>query len=243
MIPPIFHVGLDDTDDLESIGTGRLARMLGAHLEERGLLRGTSVTRHQLLVHPDIPYTSHNSSACVAGEALEAEPGKVLDEARGFLERHARPSANPGLCVIARDAVPGTALALARRAQREVLALRAFDRELAAAELAVWSAGETGQGRIGAVSATALRATGEDGRFIGLRGIRDLRGVLTVRAILDASDVAAVHDEDGVSLEPDARVDTGGWVRPSLRGGRPVLVVRPEGAHFAPADRRKGDDG
>jgi hypothetical protein len=240
---PILHVGLDDTDNLESIGTGRLARMLAEHLEEAGLLRDTSVTRHQLLVHPDIPYTSHTSSACVAGEAAATDPARVLAAARAFVETHFHEGANPGLCVVPADAVPAAARVLARRAQREVLDLGEVDRVLEEAGLAFWSGGETGQGRVGAVSATALRAGGDDGRFIGLRGIRDLRGVLPVRAVLEGSAVAAVVDEDGAALEGDAPVDTLGWVRPALRGGRPVLVVRREEGRFVPADRRKGDDG
>ncbi len=58
-------LAIDDTDNAESIGTGRLARMLAAHLEEANLFAEPGVTRHQLLVHPDIPYTSHNSAACI----------------------------------------------------------------------------------------------------------------------------------------------------------------------------------
>jgi hypothetical protein len=37
-------VGIDDTDNAESIGTGRLARMLAEHLESQELLAATSVT-------------------------------------------------------------------------------------------------------------------------------------------------------------------------------------------------------
>jgi hypothetical protein len=133
---------------------------------------------------------------------------------------------------------------MAKRAQREVLALEEFDAVAARTDVFLWSGGETGQGRIGATSGVALRSGGEDGRFIGLRGIRDLSGVTTVGEVLARSGVTAVETEAGERLGRAAAIDTRDWVRPSLRGGDPVLVVRREGARFVPAARRaKEDDG
>ena len=231
-------VGIDDTDNAESIGTGRLARMLAEHLESRELLAGTSVTRHQFLVHPDIPYTSHNSSACIAGLSEEASRAVLVEAARGFLQEHYHDGANPGLCVCASESVPEALVVLGKRAQQEVLQLDEFDRSLPAAEFALWWGGETGQGRIGAASGVALRSTGEDGRFIALRGIRDLEGRLRAGDILSRSAVESVEDEDGTALSSTETVDTGDWVRPGLRGGRPVLRVRRDGGSWVPAERR-----
>jgi hypothetical protein len=56
-------IGLDDTDNLESRGTGWLARDIAAELSADYPVVG--VTRHQLLVDPRVPYTSHNSSAAI----------------------------------------------------------------------------------------------------------------------------------------------------------------------------------
>jgi hypothetical protein len=231
-------VGIDDTDNAESIGTGRLARMLAEHLEARKLLAATSVTRHQFLVHPDIPYTSHNSSACMAGLSEGASRAALAEVARGFLREHFHDGANPGLCVCAAEAVPGALLAMAERAQREVLRLGEFDRALAALDLELSWDGETGQGRIGAASGVALRSTGRDGRFIALRGIRDLEGRLRTGEILAHSAVESVEAEDGTALAPTEVVDTRGWVRPVLRGGRAVLQVRRDGLDWVPAERR-----
>ena len=63
MSKPTILVGIDDTDNLDSRGTGRLARDIAAELE--GEFKVLAVTRHQLLVDPRIPYTSHNSSAAI----------------------------------------------------------------------------------------------------------------------------------------------------------------------------------
>lgn len=233
---------IDDTDNEDSIGTGRLARRLAGHLEESGLLVPSGITRHQLLVHPDIPYTSHNSSACIEGKAGPDDAVKLLDAARTFLLDNFQQGANPGLCVCRRDVLPAPLVGLARRAQCEVLDLAAFDEQVRPLSLALWSGGQTGQGRIGACAGAALRSTGEDGRFIGLAGIRDLDGRLPVGEIVARSGVSEVRTTDGRRLDADTEIETGGWVRPNLIGGRPVLVVRREDGAFVPHERRSKDD-
>jgi tRNA(Ile2) C34 agmatinyltransferase TiaS len=234
-------LAIDDTDNAESIGTGRLARMLAEHLQQAGLLTAPSVTRHQLLVHPDIPYTSHNSSACIEGSGSRETAPQLLECARAFLVENFHAGANPGLCVCRADAVPPALVQLAARAQREVLTLGEFDDAISALALGLWWSGETGQGRIGACAGAALRSTGEDGRFIGLEGMRELAGTIRVAEILGRSAVAAVETADGRALDAEARVDTRDWVRPSLRGGRPVLVVREEAGRWVPSERRSKD--
>jgi hypothetical protein len=235
-------LAIDDTDNEESIGTGRLARMLAEHLQRAGLLADPSVTRHQLLIHPDIPYTSHNSSACIEGTGQPEAGARLREGARSFLTDHFHAGANPGLCVCRADAVPDTLVRLATRAQREVLSLEEVDGVASALDVGLWWGGETGQGRIGACAGAALRSTGEDGRFIGLPGIRRLSGTMRVADILGGSAVAAVETTDGRPLSADIRVDTRDWVRPSLRGGRPVFVVCEEGGRWVPSERRSKDD-
>jgi tRNA(Ile2) C34 agmatinyltransferase TiaS len=232
-------VAIDDTDNREPgcIGTGKLARMLARELGERGLCERTSVTRHQLLVHPDIPFTSHNSSAAILAEGVQASLDAVADHSRGFLLDHPNAGANPGLCVLAPGAVPAALHAFARRAQTEVLTLAEADRTAAALDGVVWSGGETGQGRIGAMAGAALRASGEDGRFIGLAGIRGLEGVLSVAEILATSPIARVETLEGEGLSPETRIDTQDWIRPSLRGGVAVLRVRRQDGRWFPEEK------
>lgn len=55
-------IGIDDTDTLESTGTGRMARDLRDHLINLNMGASLGVSRHQLLVDDRIPYTLHNSS-------------------------------------------------------------------------------------------------------------------------------------------------------------------------------------
>src|SRR5205823_2316635 len=79
-------VGVDDTDNLVSSGTGQLVQRLVARLQ--GLEVGTvlGATRHQLLVDPRIPYTSHNSSACIAMHADLGAVDRIVAYCADFLK-------------------------------------------------------------------------------------------------------------------------------------------------------------
>ena len=82
-----YLIGIDDTDNLESRGTGFRARCLGAELAGAGLARVDGVSRHQLLVHPDIPYTSHNSALCLDAHVPDGRIDEVREYCRDFLLR------------------------------------------------------------------------------------------------------------------------------------------------------------
>jgi hypothetical protein len=228
---PRYHVGIDDTDAGSSIGTGALARELLLHLERELGARGEGVTRHQLLIHPEIPYTSHNSAACLVLEA-EVTRATLADRCRRFVAFLFHRGADPGLCITDAAEPVEVLSGWGRRAQREVLQ-RGAALELAAGQgLLLEELGGTGDGVIGALAACALRLTGNDGRFIELEGIRGLKGTLTVGEILAQSAVTAVVEQGGGPLPAECGVETNGWVRPSLQGGRAVLEVRRNGDGF-----------
>jgi hypothetical protein len=92
-------VCIDDTDSLESIGTGKLAAKIIGNIEERGWGKCDAITRHQLYVHPDIPYTSHNSSMCFGVDLHEAYLEGLIDYASDYLLRKSADGSDPGLCV------------------------------------------------------------------------------------------------------------------------------------------------
>ena len=79
---------IDDTDNLESIGTGHLAARLAADLEEKNWGKSSFITRHQLFVHPDVPYTSHNSAMCFEADLHDAFLSPLIDHAASFLKQH-----------------------------------------------------------------------------------------------------------------------------------------------------------
>ncbi len=190
------------------------------------------ITRHQLLVDPRIPYTSHNSAACLLLDAHD-EAHAVAARAARHLERSAAPGSDPGLCVAGAHAVPDEVVAFGERAKREIVtadeALRLADR----AGLRLTAHGGTGLGIIGALAAVGLRASGNDGRFIELGATRSLAGRVSVAALRAAGVRAFAAGERIVEPPMDAMIEVGDWCRPVLRGGVPTLLLE-EGAIDGP---------
>jgi hypothetical protein len=237
----IFLIGIDDTDNETSPGTGRLARKLLAECALRGL-NPLGVTRHQFLVDPAIPYTSHNSGACVA---VESEDGlKSRDFIYDFVARSRAEGSDPGVCIADISEVPACVVEFADHASRQVVTMdEAFDLARRAS-ITLHGLGGTCQGVIGALGSVGQRASGENGRFIDLPGLRELSGCVD----------AAAFDRIGVRLEhchceraPNAgdRYETFDWVRPRLTGGKAVLPVQWSEKEDAwiPVDRKKHGDG
>ena len=220
---PLIYIGLDDTDNKTSRGTGRLARAMAATLSDRYRVWG--ITRHQLLVDPRVPYTSHNSSATLhLMEDGNVDLSALADEAQALILDDFQDGSDPGLCV-ARTIVPEM-VQFGQRAKIDVVH-QSTARDLASrCGCILRGLGGTQDGVIGALAGVGLAATGEDGRFILLGAMRELNGVQTVQAIL-ASGISQVRSMDGQTLE-DGLIDTGGRLRPAFRQGRPILFVKPQ---------------
>ncbi|MFQ5784305.1 MAG: hypothetical protein ACE5H8_05715 [Alphaproteobacteria bacterium] len=221
-----FLIGIDDTDNLESRGTGFRARKLGVWLAARGLGEVRGITRHQLLVDPRIPYTSHNSSLCLSIEAEPARLDEIARFCRDYLARESAPGSDAGLCVAENARIGSAVKAYGVRAKREVLNRRSA-MDLAEREEIVLE-GVTGDhgGVIGALAAIGLRATEGDGRFVWLPGLRELSGVLTAEALYRTTDIDEIQTVSGRRVPDQDRIDTSPWPRPVLIEGRAVLLVQ-----------------
>ncbi len=66
------------------------------------------------------------------------------------------------------------------RAQKEVITMEEARDIADRLGVYIWLGGGTGQGFIGAMAGVGLRSTGNDGRFIELKGIREVKGVKSV---------------------------------------------------------------
>ena len=221
-------VGLDDTDNAESRGTGHLARMIAAALAPAYRVLG--VTRHQLLVDPRVPYTRNNSSATVVLDGIGARDLSALtDKVRALMLGDLQPGSDPGLCVA--GWVPPAVVEFGRRAQRELLS-QAEARALAAAHgIGLLGLGGTQDGVIGALAAVGLAASGEDGRYVLVGRSRELAGMQPVEALLRAG-ITAVRTLEGKPVTSGlVAVDK---LRPARRGGEPIAVVEWAGDHWLP---------
>ena len=224
-----YLIGIDDTDNLESRGTGFRARCLGADLAEAGLARVDGVSRHQLLVHPDIPYTSHNSALCLDAHVPDGRIDDVRAFCRDFLLRESAEGSDAGLCIAAFDTLSDEVMSFGVRAKQEVLVRS--EAEDVARDAGVFLEGLTGDhgGMIGALASVGLRHSGTDGRFVWLEGVRELSGVAPASELIENTGIDAIEDRDGQAVSPADSICVDPWPRAVLVEGRAVLLVqRPE---------------
>lgn len=236
-----YFIGVDDTDYGDSIGTGALARELHILVRRHLGLASLGITRHQLLVHPDIPYTSHNSSACIGLEGnTSVEELARLGEA--FIAHLFHPGADPALCIAPADRFSPECIEFGRRAQEEVVQKGEAVALADGCGIFLKELGGTGLGAIGALCACSLRASGNDGRFISLPGIREIAAEATVGTILSTTEIDIVVDEDDNPVPESGVVAAAGGVRPNLRNGVIVLPVLTDGSGYRAAKRNKWED-
>ncbi|MFB6131236.1 MAG: hypothetical protein ABEJ28_10495 [Salinigranum sp.] len=231
-------VCIDDTDNVDSdLGTGRQSRRLAERLAEAfPALEWRGCVRQQLLVDPRVPYTTHNSCACMIFESgADAAPtaGAIEAVAGPYLERECAPGSDPGLCIARRAAVPEAVTAFGRRATEDVVEeAEAWDLAERAG-LFLDEYGGTGEGVIGALAGVGLTAAGDSGRFIAYGRIREYDRHVDVETL--RADGVRVVDDAGAAVT-SGTVDTHGWVRPHLRGHDPVLPVVRAGDAWEPAN-------
>jgi tRNA(Ile2) C34 agmatinyltransferase TiaS len=220
------YVCFDDTDLLDcGRGTGKLGRWMMDRLPDG--CTGWGVVRQQLLVHPDIPMTSHNSSACAVIDVPDTSVVPALIAAGiAMIEENYFEGSDPGLCV----ATEADTDALARlRAFGRLAAVEVTDKaaaRTAAAGVHISEHGGTGGGIIGAAAGVGLTSLGWAGRLIDYRV--PLRGFARESRVADIEAagirVLAIDRNVGVPRPSDI-VDTHDWLRPRLWGGEPAVPV------------------
>jgi hypothetical protein len=218
-------IGFDDTDTKDSdYGTGKVVRWFQSRLPEGCRCQG--VVRQQLLVCDEIPYTSHNSAACMVLEISDqAKVPPVIERAVDHINRHAAKGSDPGLCVAAEDSPALPALmAFGRRCTHAVSSQADAIRMAGGAHLS--GHGGTRDGIIGAAAAVGLTAAGWSGRYIEFGDLRSAPEIMTVAEIHRQQIEVVAEDRDARIPAPGDRVLTRRWLRPRLMGHRPVLMVR-----------------
>ena len=221
-------ISIDDTDNIESRGTGKVAELLSTGIASKGLGTCGPVTRHQLFVHPDIPYTSHNSSMCFPAEISENSFNAVTDYCRSALAAESAPGSDPGLCVLALGLLkePKTLMDYGRRAKATILSKKEAYETAANLGIHLSEHGGSGQGVIGALAAAGLRLTGNDGRFKGKLRIPAPNGTASVKEIRNFG-VGLVKTADGQALDDPETIHVGEWIKLVLLDDKPVLIVVP----------------
>lgn len=223
------YLGIDDTDTPESRGTGRLARMIATELS--GICRISGVTRHQLYVHDDIPYTSHNSCAVLHIEEVEnGSVREIFTAAREMILADFIEGSDPGICIAPENQVPDPLLSFGLRAKSSVVTQDEARHLARQAGITLEGLGGTNGGIIGALAGVGLAASRNDGRFVVRGCTRDLKGCQTVATLLGGG-VDSVMTADGIHVT-EGVVEIRKFPKPALRQGRAVLFVEDAGGVY-----------
>jgi len=220
-------IGIDDTDNKESRGTGYNSRQLAAAIESNNLGKVTGITRHQLFVHPDIPYTSQNSSACLEVDSDEVDELTVF--CKYFMQNIGAPGSDVGLCIAKRNSISKEIVSWGINAKSIVLKLN--DAITLAKSNNIYLVGLTGtkDGMIGSLAAVGLRLGGNDGRFIWLNSSKNLRdiehGIEKVEDLIKTTGVNIVKSINNEVVNENDKVFLNDWARPILENGNSVLLV------------------
>jgi len=221
-------IGIDDTDNKESRGTGHLARMIAQMLEDEFQVLG--ITRHQLLFDPRVPYTAKNSCAAIL---LEQKSSQLLNDlffrVKNFMLEDFQPGSDPGLCIA--DHIPNEVINFGLKAKRD-LVNQDEARSLAKKNnILLEGLGGTQDGVIGALSAVALAFSGNDGRYVQIGHIRDLSGCQSIQTILETG-ISSIKTISGETIS-DGLVYSD-KLRPARRDHQAVLFVEPGESSWLP---------
>jgi len=224
-----IFVGIDDTDNKESRGTGFKAREMARLIEERNLGIVNGISRHQLYIHPDIPYTSQNSSACLEVDCNSITDIKIFCEQ--YLLEVSAPGSDAGLCIIESNKIINPIIEWGLRAKKEVLSKD--EAEKFAEKKDVFLKGLTGtkDGIIGSLAAVGLKASCNDGRYIWLKGkknLRELEGIYLIRQLKAETQINTIVTKDGTEVPDSDKLFVGDWVRPLLKDNKILLIVEEE---------------
>ncbi|MBI5680386.1 MAG: ABC transporter substrate-binding protein [Methanobacterium sp.] len=220
----MIYLCVDDTDNLKSRGTGRLARAIAAKLSKKYSVFG--VTRHQLYVHLDIPFTSHNSCAVIhidtdikecTDEIFEIAKKEIYDD---FIE-----GSDPGLSVAHESQILPSLVAYGKDAKDTVLTqenARTLAKNL---NIRLEGLGGTEDGVIGSMAGLGLAFTGNDGRYLQIGHIRELLGPQPVEKLM-AAGIDAIFTLDGQLVTAGMIFnDANKSVKPCPLNGKSILFV------------------
>ena len=239
---------IDDTDNLDSKGTGAIAEELRDLITAKNWGICGDITRHQLLLHEDIPYTSHNSSMCfdctVDADCYE----ELIPLLYNHLEKESAEGSDPGISVMRIDdpQIDKEALFAYGMSAKTTVLVKEQAYTLAKKNgIYLNEAGGTGQGVIGALAGIALRLGGNDGEAKGGEKsemeIFKSGEIYTAAQIKGSGWVKDVCDVSGYSLTDDEEVLVPWKVKPILLNGDFVVLVRLAEKDGEKAEKKAGN--
>lgn len=225
-----LYIAIDDTDNIGTAGTGEILENL---IGELGKMFDTSfsrVTRHQLLVHKDIKYTSHNSSMCSSALVDTSIIDLIIDHSKEFLSKNCAEGSDPGLCVVDIDKVDDLAINLIKdwglKAKQIVLSKEEAFSIAKDIGIHLSEHGGTGDGVIGALAGIGLRLSGNDGRFKGKFDLEVKNDFISMKDIISSPSIDSVQTVDGTRIGISEKVFITDKLKTILKDHKSVLLVK-----------------
>jgi len=222
-----YLVCIDDTDMPGTKGTGWLVQELCEEIKNLGWGDCSPISRHQLFVHEDIPFTSHNSSMCfeifLKNQAMES----IIEFMAGFLETRSIKGSDPGLCVARLDENldKHSLIEFGQMAKKAVTSKQvAYDLALKTG-IHLSEHGGTGDGVIGALAGIGLRLSGNDGRYRGWYHLGRPGNIVQVEALCQYPFIDQLVTKNGSVLSHGMSVHIGSEKTKTVRMGNKQVVV------------------
>lgn len=199
---------IDDTDSKTSEkGTGAIAEDIRTMIQSDCGGTCSQITRHQLLLHPDIPYTSHNSSMCFGAEIPDDAYDGLLADAVQLVKAESAPGSDPGLAVAECGCFdPAPVIAFGKECKRRVVKKEDALETARKAGFYLAELGGTGDGIIGAAAGIGLRTWGFDGTVKGRAKDIKTEKIISVGCVLQSRSVDRVISMEGADLPPEAQI-------------------------------------
>jgi len=187
------------------------------------------ISRHQLYIHADIPYTSHNSSMCFEADIAieECMLQNVIDCLAQYLEENAAIGSDPGLCVVytAKLNKRHEFMAFGYQAKKTILTKNDAYKLAEQCHIHLTEHGGDGLGVIGALAGAALRFGGNDGRYKGHINVGINQDNMLVADLLQHPEIDRVCSLDGYYLKPEEEVFITERIKTVRRNGEAILLV------------------
>lgn len=223
-------IAIDDTDDVGTLGTGEILENMCHELAKQYPVTFSGITRHQLLIHQDIKYTSHNSSMCCIIKTDLNHIFAITEFAQEYLKTQSAPGSDPGLCLAVQEKLCeqdiSSLISWGKLAKNEILTkdqAYTFAQDLG---IHLSEHGGTGDGVIGALAGIGLRLSGNDGRFKGKLNLPEGKESLTVEELLAIPTIDKVLTEDNQELAPQEIVLLTDKIKTVFIDHHSVLPVR-----------------
>ncbi len=216
-----IYLGIDDTDMPGTPGTNHLVRQFALTYTDTNI---DLVLRHQLLLDPQIPFTSGNGCASAILCDTSVPVTVLSNRMREWLSRLCPRGSDPAFAIAVH--IPPEVVAFAQRCQTTVVQPEDARRLAQSAGVHLETVHGTPAGTVGALAALGLVSTGNDGRVVHRRGWPwpdPFGGVQGWDAVLDRG-VGRIEPVDGTNPSPGP-IDVGKRLRPAMRNGEVVLFV------------------